>query len=219
VPVNERVSPRQVLKQGRNAKFKFKINLKFNIFLTILSILVAVPSYALKEGDTVPPFLLPTARGQKINVTTYAKSKQKRNLLLIFFRTGNCGICKHQLQEVADNISTVSDLNTAVLGVSLDDAIVQLRVSEEIGGKYPLLLDPDAKLVKTFDVYNPEEKLSRPSLFLIGPKGKVLYKYVGQGIQDRPPFTTVLEVLKHYSGLVLKRDARPVANEGKKAGS
>lgn len=174
-------------------------------FVLLLLVICSQPTFAYDVGDKAKSFVLTTARGQKIDLAQYAKTKSKRNLLLVFFRTGTCGICKHQLQEIGDHIEQVFALNTAVLGLSLDDAIIQQRVAEELGGRFPLVLDPDAKVVKAFNVMHPQEKLSRPSLFLLGPNMEVLYRYVGQGIQDRPPFATLMDVLKHYSGLVPMR--------------
>lgn len=142
----------------------------------------------------------------------YAASKGKKNLLLLFFRTGTCGVCVGQLQDYARYTSEFELLNAAVLSVSLDDAIVQGRVSEAIEAKFPILLDPQAKFTKAFDVFHPDEKLARPSVFLVGADRKIRYSYVGQGIQDRPPITTVLEVVKHYSGLAPTRAGRAVTS-------
>lgn len=135
----------------------------------------------------------------------YAKKEGKRNLLFVFFRTGTCAICIHQLQEFAVALDKIHELNASVLAVSLDDAIVLSRTSEKIQGKIPLLLDPNAKTVKQFGVFNPTESLAFPSLFLVGPDQKVLYRYVGKGLRDRPPTEEVMKVLRHYSGLVPKR--------------
>lgn len=167
----------------------------------LLSVLLpTLVGFGLEVGEAMPQLRLMTARGQKIHVNEYAKSKGKKNLLFIFFRTGNCGICVAQLEEVANRLTEFENQNTAVLAISVDDAIVQSRTSERIQHKIPILLDPDGKTVKLFSVFNPEEKLSRPATFLIGPDQKVLYQYVGQAISDRPPINTLLEMVTHYSG-------------------
>ncbi len=160
----------------------------------------------LLQGSVVPKLTLMTASGEKIDVNGYAKSRKKKNLLLVLFRTGNCGICVGQLTEFAEHIEEISGANAAVLALSLDDAIVQQRVSEKVNKKFPILLDPDAKTVNLFGTFNPEDKLSRPSSFLIGPDQKILYRYVGQNLHDRPTLATILEVLNHYSGKLPTKD-------------
>lgn len=154
----------------------------------------------IAEGTVVPKTTLTTAAGEKIELTGYAKTQKKKNLLLIFFRTGNCGICVGQLTDLASHYGDILDRDAALVAISLDDAIVQARTSEKIAKKYPILLDPDAKTVNAFDVFNPQDKLSRPSTFVLGPGGKVLYKYVGMSLTDRPATATILEVLEKWSG-------------------
>ena len=166
----------------------------------LIAFIPTLVGFGFEVGQAVPQLRLITARGKKIHVNDYAKSKGKKNLLFIFFRTGNCGICISQLEEVANRLIEFESQNTAVLAISADDAIVQSRTSERIQNKIPILLDPDAKTVKLFSVFNPEDKLSRPATFLIGPDQKILYQYVGQAISDRPPIPTLLELVTHYSG-------------------
>lgn len=159
-------------------------------------------SWALSVGDSIPKLSLPTAEGKKINVNGYAKTQKKRNLLLVFFRTGTCGVCLHQLEEIAQNYAQIEAANATVLSLSLDDAMVQKTVSEKINHKFPVMLDPDAKTVNLFGTFNPQDKLSRPSLFLVGPDQKIVYSYIGQSLGDRPPLPKLMEMLTHYSGLL-----------------
>jgi peroxiredoxin len=174
----------------------------------ILTLLLCLPTRAatLSEGDTVPRMVLSTASGKKIDVNHYAKSQKKKNLLLVLFRTGTCPVCVSQLTEIAENYDQIKALNAVVLAVSLDDAIVQARTSEKIGNAYPILLDPDAKTINAFGTFNPEDKLSRPSQFLIGQDQKILFSYVGKSVSDRPSLQKLLDVLNHYSGLLPTRD-------------
>ena len=192
-----------------------KPNRPAQLVLTLLLFLLGTPSFGdfLKEGETIPKVKLPTFKGKKIDVNGYAKAQGKRNLLLIFYRTGTCNVCVTQLRELASQQGKVREYNAAMLAVSLDGAIVQSRTSEQIAGKIPILLDPGAKTVKAFGVLHPQESLSRPSLYVVGPDQKVLYKYVGMALADRPPTQEVLEVLRHYSGLTPTKSG--VAKSGK----
>jgi peroxiredoxin len=178
---------------------------RYKVILFSYIFLIWGSAYGLEPGEKALPFTLSTATGKKIDILNYAKSQKKRNLLLVFFRTGNCGICVHQLVEFSEQIEAIQKSNAAVLAVSLDDAIVQTRTSETIQNKFPILLDPQGKAIKAYGVYNPAENLSRPSLFLIGPDKKILYRYVGQAIQDRPPLAQVMTILSEYSGTLPRK--------------
>jgi peroxiredoxin Q/BCP len=176
------------------------------IFLIFVLVWGAVVGAATPPGfnDPVPkiPATLMTARGKKINVLGYAASQHKRNLLLVFFRTGKCGVCVSQLTEFAEHYKKVEEFNAVILAISLDDSIVQSQTSEKISNAFPILMDPDQAVVNAFGVFNPKENLSKPSQFLIGPDQKVLFSYVGEGISDRPPLEKLLSILNHYSGLL-----------------
>lgn len=174
--------------------------MRFKATLFSFLFLIWGSAYGLEPGDKALPFTLTTATGKKFEILNYAKSQNKRNLLLVFFRTGTCGICVHQLEEFSEQFAAIQKNNTAVLAVSLDDAIIQIRTSEKIQNKFPILLDPQGKAIKAYGVFNPAENLSRPALFLIGPDKKILYRYVGQAIQDRPPTAQVMTILSEYSG-------------------
>lgn len=154
----------------------------------------------LADGAAIPSAKLVTHTGQTIEVGKYAAQQGKRNLLLLFFRTGNCGICVGQLRDVAEHFEQVTADKAAVLAISLDDAITHAATFEKIERKYPLLLDPEGKTIHAFGVYNPEDKLARPAVYLISSAGKVLYHYVGKSLTDRPTIQEVLDVLHHYSG-------------------
>lgn len=160
----------------------------------------ALGSEPLADGAVIPAAKLITGAGKSYDLQKFATQSGKRNLLIVFFRTGTCNVCVTQLRDVAAHYEEILGMNTAVLSLSLDDAIIQKRTSEMIESKFPILLDPDGKTVKAFGVFNPEEKLSRPSIYLVGHDQKVLYHYVGKSLADRPPLAEVLEVVRHYSG-------------------
>jgi peroxiredoxin len=172
---------------------------------------IAIGAGPIDNGAAIPGAKLVSHTGKSIDITKYASQSGKRNLLLLFFRTGTCNVCVSQLRDIAANYDEVTKANAAVLALSLDDAITHSRTAGLIENKYPLLLDPDGKTVKAFGVFNPEDNLSRPSVYLIGPDQKVLYHYVGKSLADRPPLNEVLEVVRHYSGGLPKRDTAPKA--------
>ena len=200
----------------RAGRFRFSpsfraLKLRSKLLILLIGGLAGTGAFAdLKVGDKIPSLTLTTAGGQKIHVNSYAQKSKKRNLLFVFFRTGTCRVCIQQLQEFAANLNLIEDNNAKVLALSLDDAIVQKQVSDSVEHKIPILLDPDAKTVNKFGTFNPVDKLSRPSIFLVGPDQKILYSYVGKELADRPPLATVLEMLNHYSGL-LPQGARAVS--------
>lgn len=172
---------------------------------------MALGAEPLADGAKIPKVKLTSHKGKTYDLSKYAAESGKRNLLLLFFRTGTCNVCTSQLRDIAGVYEEVKNNHTAVVALSLDDAIVMARTGELIENKFPLLMDPDAKTVKAFGVFNPEDKLSKPSVYLVGPDQKILYHYVGKDLTDRPPLTEVLDVIRHYSGGLPKRASAPKA--------
>lgn len=197
---NEHLGP-----SGRAQPFRPRISLAGALFLAAL---FSFPSLGLEDGEKIPSVTLTSYSGEKIAIAGYAKKRKKKNLLLLFFRTGTCSICTQQLHEVASHFDEIEKWNATVLALSLDDAMIQSKTAEKIEKKFPILQDPDAKTVNAFGVFNPEDKLSRPSIFLVGPDRKILYHYVGQAISDRPPLATILQAVQHYSGMLPKSSVK-----------
>ena len=52
---------------------------------------------------------------------------------------------------------------------------------------FPVLSDPDARVIEPWGVLNAAEKgISRPALFLVRPDWSVPFSYVGEDFTDRP---------------------------------
>jgi len=169
--------------------------------LLALNSALGLAAETLKNGSKAPlPKVSFGADGTRLSAATYARSLKKKNLLLIFYRTGTCSVCVQQLVEVARAKDEIFRSNTAILAMSLDDAIQQARTKEKIGGAYPLLIDPDGRTTKAFGVFNPAEQLAYPAVFLIGPNMRVLNHHVAKSLNDRPSLSTLLTWVKRHKG-------------------
>ena len=96
--------------------------------------------------------------------------------------------------------------NTAVLGVSLDDADSHAKFSNDLGLPFPLLADTDHQLASSFNVLRNLgiTKIAKRESFLIDPKGIIVYHYVS--INTETHAQQVLDDIKRLS------KAAPVQN-------
>lgn len=61
---------------------------------------------------------------------------------------------------------------------------------------YPVLADPNAKVVRDFGLYNLlGDGISAPAVFIITPDASIQWQYVGQNAGDRPSLNRILTEL------------------------
>jgi alkyl hydroperoxide reductase subunit AhpC len=62
--------------------------------------------------------------------------------------------------------------------------------------EYPVLADPEHRVVEAYGVYNLlGDRRATPSVFIVDEKGVIIWKYVGEDTLDRPDNEAILEQL------------------------
>jgi peroxiredoxin len=66
-----------------------------------------------------------------------------------------------------------------------------------IGAGFPILADPEGRVVRRYGVYNLlGDEVAAPATFIIGRKSTILWRHIGRDFADRPGAEEVLAVLK-----------------------
>jgi hypothetical protein len=66
---------------------------------------------------------------------------------------------------------------------------------------FPLLADPDARVIAAYGVYHEKEQRARPAAFVIGSDLSIAYRYVGRDFADRSLTDELLEALDRVRGV------------------
>ena len=74
----------------------------------------------------------------------------------------------------------------AVVGVSVDDTARNAAMVEKLLLPFPLLSDPEARVIAEWGVYDEMQRIARPAIFLVRPDRSIAYRYVGDDFADRP---------------------------------
>ena len=87
-----------------------------------------------------------------------------------------------------------------VVGISVDPPDVNRRNSQKLGYTFPLLSDPDAKIIRRYDVLHPGAgpkgtDIARPAEFLLDSNGIVRWVNLTENIAVRARPEQVLEAL------------------------
>jgi len=87
-----------------------------------------------------------------------------------------------------------------VVGISVDPPDINQRQSQKLGYTFPLLSDPNAKVIRRYDVLHPGagpkgEDIARPAEFLLDSNGIVRLVNLTENIAVRARPEQVLEAL------------------------
>lgn len=149
----------------------------------------------------------PAFRLQDQNRKWHSLEQYKSKWLVVYFypKDGTPG-CTTEAKQFRDLYPQFQKNNTAVLGVSLDDADSHAKFSNDLGLPFPLLADTDHQLASSFNVLRNLgiTKIAKRESFLIDPKGIIVYHYVS--INTETHAQQVLDDIKRLS------KAAPVQN-------
>ena len=83
-----------------------------------------------------------------------------------------------------------------VVGISVDSPEQNRAMVEKLLLPFPLLSDPDSRVIREWGVLNEAEAdIAKPALFLVRPDRSIAFEYVGHDFTDRPEDGVLFEAL------------------------
>jgi len=129
----------------------------------------------LKEGDIAPPFRVPADDGREISLSDL----RGKHVALYFYPKASTPGCTTEAIEFRDLMGDFEKLNTVILGCSADSVEAQAKFKAKQKLNFPLLSDPDFKVIEAYDARRMKSFLGKSylgivrSTVLVGPDGKV----------------------------------------------
>lgn len=77
--------------------------------------------------------------------------------------------------------------------ISVDDPADSQALADKLGLPFPLLSDPEARVIAAYGVLRKGQPLAVPATFVVRPDRTIAWQYVGDAVPDRPP----LDVVRH----------------------
>lgn len=149
--------------------------------------------YKLKLHKVVPNFDLPSTEGRSIKLTDY---KQKKNLLLFFYNSGQCLQCLERLRSFATNYGSFGEFNTEILSISSDPIEDSMILKEEYRLPFPLLRDETGFQMDKFTLV--EEGNATPSIFITDKFGSLYGQWIISHEEgDLPDVKEYLKILEY----------------------
>ena len=165
----------------------------------------------LKAGDVAPSFSLAGDGGRKFDS---AKLKGKRYVIYFYPKDDTPG-CTREACAFRDNLPAFEKLSVPVFGVSADEATKHDKFVHKYSLNFPLLADPEHKLLEAYGVWVEKSLYGRKYFgiqrctFVIDAKGRI--EKVWEKVSPDSHAEEVLAYLGGASAPVKKAAVKKVA--------
>ncbi|GED97498.1 thioredoxin-dependent thiol peroxidase [Gordonia crocea] len=129
----------------------------------------------LAVGDPAPEFTLPDSHGNPVSLSDYAG----RRVIVYFYPAAMTPGCTKQACDFRDNLAELNDAGLAVVGISPDKPEKLARFAEADGLTFPLLSDPDKKVLTEWGAFGEKKLYGKVvqgvirSTFVVGADGRL----------------------------------------------
>jgi len=136
---------------------------------------VGIANDQLVAGSPAPEFELADQTGQLHSLEDY----RNQWVVLYFYPKDETPGCTTEACEFRDNILAFRELDTQILGVSLDDVESHKAFAENHSLPFPLLADTEGDTSATYGVKTRMfgMTVAKRQTFIIGPDGKIAKHY------------------------------------------
>ena len=114
----------------------------------------------LPIGTPAPDFTLPDAHGRDHTLSDY----RGRKVILYFYPKDNTAGCTKQACGFMELYPQFAEKGAVVLGVSRDSVGSHLRFTEKYGFPFPLLSDPERKVIEAYDVWKEKKNYGKTTM-------------------------------------------------------
>ncbi|NEQ44104.1 MAG: peroxiredoxin [Leptolyngbya sp. SIOISBB] len=159
----------------------------------------------VRVGQSAPDFTATAVVDQEFK-TIKLSDYRGRYVVLFFYPLDFTFVCPTEIAAFSDRYGEFKDLNTEVLGVSVDSEFSHLawiQTERKLGGigdlNYPLVSDLKKEISAAYNVLDPEAGIALRGLFIIDKEGVIEYSTVHNFSFGRSVDETlrVLQAIQH----------------------
>jgi peroxiredoxin 2/4 len=139
----------------------------------------------LQVGQAAPDFTATAVVDQEFKTIKLSDYRGKKYVVLFFYPLDFTFVCPTEITAFSDRYSEFKQLDTEVLGVSVDSQFSHLawiQTDRKSGGlgdlNYPLVADIQKTISAAYNVLIPEEGIALRGLFIIDKQGVVLHSTI-----------------------------------------
>jgi thioredoxin-dependent peroxiredoxin len=129
----------------------------------------------LAPGDAAPDFTLRDAQGNAVSLS----SLRGKRVIIYFYPAAMTPGCTKEACDFRDSLSSLAAAGFAVIGISPDSPAKLAKFAERDGLTFPLLSDPDHKVLDAYGAYGEKMLYGKKSVgvirstFVVDENGKI----------------------------------------------
>lgn len=172
---------------------------KYLLALLVPAVMAATPALAIPAvGEKAPALAATDTSGKQ---RTLQQLAGRKGTVLMFFRSAAwCPYCKAQLIAMNDGAAApLASRGYTLVGLSYDDTAVLARFAAERKASWPLLSDPQSKVIDGWQLRDPAYAagsraygVPRPAIFVIDKQGVIRARLMEEDYRKRPQVEAVL---------------------------
>lgn len=151
-------------------------------------------------GDKAPDFqLLDTDLKRRSLSEILSKG---RYVVLAFFPAAFTSVCTKEMCAFRDRMARLNSLDAEVVGISVDSPFALKAFKEANMLNFTLLSDYNREVIERYNIVLPDllglglKGLAKRAIFIIDPKGTVVYKWVSEDPRVEPDYEEVEKILE-----------------------
>ncbi len=158
-------------------------------------------SIKIKVGDKAQDFTLPDADMKPRSLNEFIGQK----VVLAFFVGAFTSTCTKEMCEFRDSMSRLIDLDTQVIGVSINDPFSNKGFTEKNRLPFPILSDYKREVIKAYGLELPDfagldgYTVAKRSIFILDKNRIVRYVWVSENPSLEPNYQEIQTVLQQIS--------------------
>ncbi|MBK8611813.1 MAG: redoxin domain-containing protein [Chitinophagaceae bacterium] len=150
----------------------------------------------LEIGQKAPGFSLFNSEKNKVTLSDF----KGKNVLILFFPQAFTSVCTAELCAVRDDISRYDNINSSVIGISVDSVFTLKQYKTNQGYNFTLLSDFNKEVSASYGSLYEEwildmKGVSKRSAFIVDKEGRINYAEVLENASDVPNFRLINEKL------------------------
>ena len=152
-------------------------------------------------NEIAPDFNLKDTEKIDIALSSY----KGKTVVLAFYPGAFTGVCDTEMCSLRDSMNSFNDLNTTVLGISVDSPWANAEFAKKYEINFSLLSDYNRDVSKAYDmIFNGLGGLegyecSNRGVIIIDEQGLIQYRWVAENPGVEPNYSEIIEKVKSLS--------------------